>query len=113
MLFLDLFHTHLQLQVAGISDLGLKDGAVLEYLDLVAHTPWSTPEELVNSSEHVHEEALHIEVRFTLNPSTRAWGYYQCCCHAISGSSLARVPLWSGQNSRPGKSPRREVGQRW
>mmetsp|Transcript_45718 Transcript_45718/g.58709 ORF Transcript_45718/g.58709 Transcript_45718/m.58709 type:complete len:397 (+) Transcript_45718:20-1210(+) len=46
--------------VEKVSDAVLKNEVVLEYLDLIAHTPWNTPEELVNSSEHVLIEAKHI-----------------------------------------------------
>jgi hypothetical protein len=38
----------------------LENEVVTEYLDLMAHTAWTTPLELVNSSEHVLAEAKHI-----------------------------------------------------
>jgi len=43
-----------------VSALVLSNGPALEYLDAVAHTPWNTPEELVNSGEEVHAEALKV-----------------------------------------------------
>lgn len=44
--------------VATVSAMVLANGPALEYLDMVAHTPWSSPDELVNSGEVVHAEAL-------------------------------------------------------
>ena len=48
--------------VPAVSALVLSNGPALEYLDAVAHAPWNTPEELVNSGEEVHAEALKVIV---------------------------------------------------
>jgi hypothetical protein len=43
-----------------VSENVLKNTVAIEYLDLMAHTPWSTPLELVLSSDHVLAEAMAI-----------------------------------------------------
>ena len=48
--------------VPAVSALVLSNGPALEYLDAVAHAPWNTPEELINSGEEVHAEALKVLV---------------------------------------------------